>query len=136
MKRYLLLLMLLAGPIVATAQSEPLGFFDPQAAPKANAREDELYSAAKDALDNNNYDKAISGFDEVAKLKGRRADAALYWKAYALDKAGRHAEAQATMEQLKKEYPQSSWLRNAKSTGLEPKPGPGTAAGGADDEEK
>src|SRR5215471_4671557 len=129
MKRYLLLLMLLAGPIVATAQTEPLGFFDPQAAPKANAREDELYSAAKDALDNNNYDKAISGFDEIARLKGRRADAALYWKAYALDKAGRHTEAQATIEQLRKEYPQSTWLRNLKSSGLEPKAATGAESG-------
>src|SRR5215471_1041961 len=136
MKRSLLLLLLLAGPVIATAQTEPSGFFDPQNAPKANTREDELYSSAKDALDNNNYDKAISGFDEVARLKGRRADAALYWKAYALERASRHTEAQATMEQLKKEYPQSSWLRNAKSTGLEPKPGPGSATGGADDEEK
>ncbi|HEY6970545.1 MAG TPA: hypothetical protein VJA94_15160 [Candidatus Angelobacter sp.] len=136
MKRSLLLLLLLAGPIVATAQTEPFGFLDPQNAPRANAREDELYSSAKDALDNNNYDKAISGFDEVAKLKGRRADAALYWKSYALDKAGRHAEAQATIEQLKREYPQSSWLRNAKSGGLAPKPGTGGEAGAADEEEK
>ena len=136
MKRYLLLLMLLAGPIVAAAQNEALGFFEPQAAPKANAREDELYSSAKDALDNNNYDKAISGFDEVAKLKGRRADAALYWKAYALDKAGRHTEAQAVIEQLKKEYPQSSWLRNAKSSGLEPKAPTGTESGVDNEEEK
>lgn len=128
MKRSLLLLLLLAGPIVAAAQTEPSGFLDPQNAPKANTREDELYSSAKDALDNNNYDKAISGFDEVVKLKGRRADAALYWKAYALDKAGRHAEAQAAIEQLKKEYPQSSWLRNAKSAGLEPATGPANVA--------
>src|SRR5215470_4650737 len=135
MKRSLLLLLLLAGPVIATAQTEPSGFFDPQNAPRANAREDELYSSAKDALDNNNYDKAISGFDEVARLKGRRADAALYWKAYALDKAGRHAEAQATIEQLKKEYPQSSWVRNAKSAA-----GPAQvwvpAETGGDDEEK
>ena len=136
MKRSLLLLLLLAGPIIAAAQTEPSGFLDPQNAPKANTREDELYSSAKDALDNNNYDKAIGGFDEVARLKGRRADAALYWKAYALDRAGRHAEAQATIEQLKKEYPQSTWLRNARSSGLEPKTGPGAAPASDNEDEK
>src|SRR5215471_2236715 len=136
MKRSLLLLLLLAGPVIATAQTEPSGFFDPQNAPKANTREDELYSSAKDALDNNNYDKAIAGFDQVIRMKGRRADAALYWKAYALDKAGRHAEAQAAIEQLKKEYPQSSWLHNAKSAGLEPKAGPGVEPRDDNEEEK
>src|ERR1041384_8505486 len=61
---------------------------DPQAAEKANAHEDELYQAAKDALDDGEYDDAIKQFDDVIKIHGRKADGAMYWKAYSLNKAG------------------------------------------------
>jgi HEAT repeat protein len=98
----------------AAAQEVPsAAFLDPQAADKANAHEDELYSAAKDALDDGEYDNAIRQFDEVAKLHGRKADGALYWKAYALNKAGNKAQAVTTIAELRKGYPRSNWLRDA-----------------------
>lgn len=86
---------------------------DPQTAEKANAHEDELYSAAKDALDEGEYDNAIKQFDEVAKIRGRKADGALYWKAYALNKAANKAQALTTIGELRKNYPRSNWLRDA-----------------------
>ncbi len=86
---------------------------DPQAAEKANPREEELYSAAKDALDDGDYDKAIGQFNEVVKLHGRKTDGALYWKAYALNKAGNKTQALTTIGELRKAYPRSTWLRDA-----------------------
>jgi len=88
-------------------------FLDPQSAEKANPHEEEVYSAAKDALDNGQYDNAIRQFDEVAKLHGRKADGALYWKAYALNKTGNKAQALTTIGELRKTYPRSTWLRDA-----------------------
>jgi tetratricopeptide (TPR) repeat protein len=99
----------------AASQEVPsLGFLEQQAAPdKANAHEDELYSAAKDALDDGEYDDAIRQFDEVVKLHGRKADGALYWKAYALNKNGNKAQALTAIGELRKSYPKSNWLRDA-----------------------
>jgi HEAT repeat protein len=85
----------------------------PQTADKANAHEDEVYSSAKDALDNGEYDDAIKQFDEVIKIHGRKADGALYWKAYALNKAGNKGHALTMIGELRKSYPKSNWLRDA-----------------------
>jgi tetratricopeptide (TPR) repeat protein len=101
-------------PARAASQEVPsAAFMDQQAADKANAHEDELYSAAKDALDNGEYDNAIKQFDEVARLHGRKADGALYWKAYALNKNGNKAQALTAIGELRKNYPKSNWLRDA-----------------------
>jgi len=97
----------------AAQQSPSASFLDPQTAEKANAHEDELYSAAKNALDDGEFDNAIRQFDEVMKLHGRKADGALYWKAYALNKAGNKAQALAALGELRKSYPRSNWLRDA-----------------------
>jgi tetratricopeptide (TPR) repeat protein len=98
----------------AVAQQVPsASLLDPQAAEKVNAHEDELYQSAKDALDNGEFDDAIKQFDEVIKIHGRRADGAMYWKAYALNKAGNKAQALTTIGELRKDYPKSNWLRDA-----------------------
>lgn len=94
--------------------------FDPQAA-TASSRDDQLYSAGTSALDSGNYDNAIRDFDQVAALRGRKADAALYWKAYALNKSGNKPAAQAAIAELRKSYPQSRWLRDAGALELEMK---------------
>ena len=98
----------------AVAQQVPsASLLDPQTAEKANAHEDELYQSAKDALDNGEYDNAIKQFDEVIKIHGRRADGAMYWRAYALNKAGNKAQALTAIGELRKNYPKSNWLRDA-----------------------
>src|SRR5436309_1625797 len=97
----------------AGAQIPSASLLDPQTAEKANAHEDELYQSAKDALDNGEYDNAIKQFDEVVKNHGRKADGALYWKAYALNKAGNKAQALTAIGELRKNYPKSNWLRDA-----------------------
>src|SRR5258708_39179196 len=80
---------------------------------KDKPQEDEVYNSAKDALDNGEYDNAIKQFDEVIKIRGRRADGAMYWKAYALGKAGNKAQALTTIGELRKQYPKSTWLKDA-----------------------
>ena len=98
----------------AAAQQVPSSsLLDPQTAEKANAHEDELYQSAKDALDNGEYDNAIKQFDEVIKIHGRKADGAMYWKAYALNKVGNKAQALTAIGELRRNYPKSNWLRDA-----------------------
>jgi hypothetical protein len=109
----------------AQAQPTPSNFLDPgsagrvEGAQAANAHEDELYNSATDALNDGQYDKAVMGFDEVAGLRGRKADGALYWKAYALHKLARNPESLSVLESLKKGYPQSRWLRDAEALRIE-----------------
>jgi hypothetical protein len=98
----------------AAAQQVPsASLLDPQTAEKVNAHEDELYQSAKDALDDGEYDNSIKQFDEVIKIHSRRADGAMYWKAYALNKAGNKAQALTMIGELRKSYPKSNWLRDA-----------------------
>ena len=98
----------------AAAQQVPsASLLDPQTAEKANAHEDEVYQSAKDALDSGEYDNAIKQFDEVIKIHGRRADGGMYWRAYALNKAGNKAQALTAIGELRKNYPKSNWLRDA-----------------------
>jgi HEAT repeat protein len=100
-------------PACAAQDVPSASLLDQQTAEKASTHEDEVYSAAKDALDDGEFDDAIKQFDEVIKLHGRKADGALYWKAYALNKAGNKAQALTTIGELRKGYPKSTWLRDA-----------------------
>ena len=74
----------------------------------ANSREDQLYEQANDALNNGSYQDAAAKFSQVAGMKGRKADGALYWKAYALNKAGNRTDAASTIAQLRSRYPKST----------------------------
>ncbi|HET8888907.1 MAG TPA: outer membrane protein assembly factor BamD [Candidatus Angelobacter sp.] len=117
-KLYFLILVLglttLFGPVRAVSQQVPsASLLDPQTAEKVNPHEDELYSSGKEALDNGEFDKAIKQFDEVIKIHGRRADGAMYWKAYTQGKAGYKAQGLATIGEFRKQYPKSTWLRDA-----------------------
>ena len=76
-------------------------------------REDERYERGTEALDEERWDRAIEAFDSVVSMGGRRVDAGLYWKAYAQRKAGRPADALATLGQLRKTAPQSKYIKEA-----------------------
>jgi HEAT repeat protein len=105
----------LAGASFTRAQTTvpSSSFADPQAADKANAHEDELYNDGTEALNNGDYDDAAGKFDQVVKLRGRKADAALYWKAYALNKAGNKSQALAGIAEFRKTYPKSTYQHQA-----------------------
>jgi hypothetical protein len=80
-----------------------------------------LYGRGQSALDNHKYDQALDYFTEVVARGGPKADGALYWKAYTLNKLGRSDEANAAIAQLRTSYASSHWLEDAKALELEVK---------------
>jgi len=108
-----------AAIVQAQANTPAASFAETQAAEKANTHEDELYKAGTEALNNGDYDSAVSHFDQVVKLRGRRAAAALYWKGYAFYKAGNKDQALAAFTELKKSYPESRYVQDARAVEAE-----------------
>ena len=104
----------------------PVGskFVSDQAA-SANVREEQLYKDATNSLNESQWQQAIESFSQVASMKGRRADAALYWKAYALNKAGHKVEAESAIAELRRDFPRSDWLKDAGALQLQIKQGSG-----------
>jgi HEAT repeat protein len=121
--------------LIAQNVNPSSAFAEPRDSEQGNAREDELYDQATEALDNQDYDQAIAKFDQVAKMRGRKADAALYWKGYALDKAGNRTQAAAAFAELRKAYPQSKWLKDAAATEAGWKGATGNVGGCSSDDE-
>lgn len=78
-----------------------------------------LYKEGTAALDREEWDRAAEAFGESAALGGSRADAALYWRAYALNKRGRRDEALETLAELRRNHPKSRWIRDARALEIE-----------------
>ena len=81
--------------------------------------DDRLYDSGQRALDNHRYAEALEDFSQVASRAGARADGAWYWKAYSLIRLGRRDEAMAAIAELRKTYPNSRWLDDAKALEVE-----------------
>jgi len=77
------------------------------------------YEDLQQALDDEHWQKALDLSNEIIAAKGRRSDAAFYWKAYALSKLRRSNEALDTIAELRKSYPQSKWLKEASALEVE-----------------
>lgn len=107
--------MLLIGGSAAFASPYPA----PDPADERGTREASLYEEGTDAIDDEQWDEAVRAFKAVAEMKGSRADGALYWMAYALNRSGRRADAVRAIEGLKQNYPKSQWLDDAKALELE-----------------
>jgi len=84
-------------------------------------RESSLYSSGSQAIDQGKWQAAVDRFDQVIEMKAKRADAAMFWKAWAQNKLGQRTEALATLTAMEKEYPQSHWLDDAKKLEVEVK---------------
>jgi len=82
-------------------------------------REQELYDEGTEAIDDSQWQAAVDKFDRVIQMHGKRADAALYWKAWAQNKLGRRPDALATLAELKRTAPQSRWTNDAKALEIE-----------------
>jgi HEAT repeat protein len=80
----------------------------------ATRTSDSSYSSCLSAVSQRKYDEAVMRCDRAIQQKGTRTDAAHYWKAYAQYKLRKNEDALATIAQLRKEYPQSQYLRDAK----------------------
>ncbi|MEN3338418.1 MAG: hypothetical protein V7647_2094 [Acidobacteriota bacterium] len=77
-------------------------------------RETRVYEEARAQMDQSKYDRAVLLFSEAAAMKGARADAALYWKAWSQNKAGQRADALTTLSALARDYPKSRFLTQGK----------------------
>src|SRR5512146_1312303 len=118
----LILIFALAVPGVAFAQNmQPpvLNLIAPD--DQAASREEELYKDGTEYLDESKWNDALSKFQQVAALKGRRADGALYWQAYTLNRLGRRQESLKTIAELRTSYPKSQWLKDAGALEVEVK---------------
>ena len=76
--------------------------------------EERRYSSGKRHLDRKRWERAVEEFDRVAQAGGKKADGALFWKAYAQYKMGSGDEAMGALQILKTDYPQSRWINDAK----------------------
>ncbi len=79
------------------------------------------YSRGTSYLDQGRYDQAVQAFDKVIAANDKRADGAMYWKAYALNRLGRGGEALSTLDDLLKKFPSSRWANDARALQVEVK---------------
>jgi HEAT repeat protein len=82
-------------------------------------RADDRYERAMDLVDDSQWQAAVDAFEAVVREKDARADAALYWQAYAQMKQGRAQEAVAKIQALRAAHPKSRWLKEAGALELE-----------------
>jgi len=116
--------------IFAAGMFGALAFSAPQAARSAellsnagalaeDSHESQLYSDATKAIDEGRWQDAENLLDQVFNLHGRRADAALYWKAYVKNKEGRQSEALEACASLRQSFPQSTWMKECSALEIE-----------------
>jgi hypothetical protein len=74
--------------------------------------DDGAYGAGVHAMDEHRWPDAVTAFDKVISAKGDRVDAALYWKAYSLNKLGNTQLAMATCKQLRAQFVNSTWNKD------------------------
>jgi HEAT repeat protein len=79
-----------------------------------SSQSDGGYSGCVSLVSSRKYEEAIPRCDKTIAAKGTRTDAAMYWKAYAQYMLRKNDDALATIAQLRKEFPQSRYLNDAK----------------------
>jgi len=82
-------------------------------------RMQELYDSGRESLDDGQYAQAAKKFQELAQTYKAMADAGLYWMAYAENKQGKRDAALAAVANLRKNYPQSRWTKDAEALEIE-----------------
>jgi outer membrane protein assembly factor BamD (BamD/ComL family) len=76
----------------------------------AKSEQDAQYADGTRAINDGRWSDAEAIFSKIAQQKGDRADAAIYWKAYAENKEGRSVQALANCSDLRRAYPHSTWI--------------------------
>ena len=84
-----------------------------------SGRGDADYQSGLKELDAQQWDQAIASFSISAARGKANAGAALYWLAYAQDRAGLAQPALRTLAHLRERYPDSRWLKDARALELE-----------------
>ena len=109
--------LLVVSPLLAWS-----GVVETLAADQGMSARSDQYRDAQRAMDQKDWSAAEDLFGQVARERGQDADAALYWQAYAQYKRGRENEALKTLTELRRDFPQSSWIDDAKALEMEAKP--------------
>jgi hypothetical protein len=86
--------------------------------------DDDAYAVGTRAMDENRWPDAVSAFDRVINEKGKRVDAAFYWKAYSLNKLGKTPLAIATCDQLRSQFADSTWNKDCAVISMDGKADP------------
>jgi HEAT repeat protein len=84
-------------------------------AQQSRERFENLYEQGQNAIERAQWPRAIERFTVLVDAKAPRADAALYWRAYSLDKLNRQADALTSVAELLKGYPSSRWIADARA---------------------
>lgn len=116
------ILIAVFGGVIFAQPSASADIFQPDssgASAAANSQEDHLYDDGTRAINEERWSDAESIFDRVIEQHGQRADAALYWKAYAQNKAGQSSQALATCRQLRQTFAHSRWLEECGALEIE-----------------
>jgi HEAT repeat protein len=111
----ILLIALSAPPAVYAEPLLPLS--DDNAT--AQAKEETLYSEGTRAINDARWAQAMSIFAKLASQHGGRAEAALYWEAYAENKQGNAARALEICAELRHAYPQGDWVKECSALEIE-----------------
>lgn len=111
-----LVLALSAAPPILYAES-PLAALDLNTA--GQSKEDALYSEGTRAINDGRWAQAEAIFNNIAQQHGARAEAALYWKAYAENKQGNPTRALETCSELRHAYPHGSWANECGALEIE-----------------
>lgn len=82
-------------------------------------RVDQAYEEGQEALEEGRWQRAVERFARVIEGNGSRVDAAMYWRAYALDRLGQKADALNATAELIKRFPTSKWLADARALELQ-----------------
>src|SRR5258708_24080394 len=109
---------------VLAAQVQPIQDLPPGVASgfqaqRAGDQSDALFAAGKKAIYAGDWQGALNSYSQVIKAGGRGSDEALYWQAYAQNKLGERSEALTSIAQLKREYPNSRWVKDASALEFE-----------------
>jgi HEAT repeat protein len=92
------------------------------------------YDEGQKALREQNWTQAEEHFQQAIKTDKEHADAAMYWRAHALYKAGRRNEAERQIRSLARKHPESRWMKEAQLLQIEYQDGIGPVGSGAPDE--
>ncbi len=77
------------------------------------------YDDGQKALREQQWMEAAEHFEQAIQDDRDQADAALYWRAYALHKAGRNREAERELRKLERRFPDSSWVKEGQALRIE-----------------
>jgi HEAT repeat protein len=86
---------------------------------RGEAQWDVLYERARQAIEQAQWSLAVQQFTTLSQAKSPRADAASYWRAYALDKMNRHSDALSAVGELFRNFPCSRWVADARALELQ-----------------